>query len=93
MSVLLKEVFDYLFKKRSIVFLGRAGLNCYYNGEKFFIDSEMLIGPPSDIVIYSERIYLIKKGQKFTVDETTRKEVLSFLEMELERQKMKFEVS
>jgi hypothetical protein len=93
MSMLLKNLFDYLFKKRSLVFLGRAGLNCYYNREKFFIDSEMLVGASSDIVIYSDRIYLIKSGEKYAVDENTRINVLAFLKSELKKQKIKFEIS
>lgn len=93
MSTLLKKIFKDLFKKRSIVFLGRAGLNCYYLGEKFFVDSEMLVGPPSDIVIYTERIYLLKNGKEWPVDETTRAGVLAFLKQDLERQKIKYELS
>lgn len=93
MASLLNDIFSSLFKKRSVAFLGRAGLNCYYNGDKFFVDSEMLVGPPSDIVIYSNNIYLIKGGNKYLVDDETRANVLDFLKTELEREKIKFEVS
>jgi hypothetical protein len=93
MSWLLKDIFDFIFKRRPIVFLGRAGLNCYYNGEKFFIDSEMLDDPQYDIVIYSDRIYLIKRGQKFIIDKTIRENVLNFLKTELKKQHIKFEIA
>ena len=92
MNKFLKDVFEYFTKRRSVVFLGRAGLNCYYKGEKFFIDSEMLVGPPNNIVIYSDRVYQIKGSEKYTVDGTTKTEVLAFLKTELQKQKIKFEV-
>jgi len=75
------------------VFLGRAGLNCYFNGEKYFVDSEMLVAPPPDIVIYSDSICLISDGKKNSVDETTRTNVLAFLKIELEKQNIKYEIS
>ena len=93
MTTLFRNVFDYIFRRRTIVFLGRAGLHCYYNGEKYFVDSEMLIGPLYDIVVYSDRIHLISSGKKLTVDETIKANVLAFLKMELEKQHIKFEVS
>jgi len=93
MTTLFRDVFDYIFRKKTIVFLGRAGLHCFYNSEKYFVDSEMLVGPLYDIVIYSDRIHLISSGKKLTVDETTKSNVLTFLKMELEKRHVKFEFS
>ena len=93
MTTLFRDVFDYIFRKKTIVFLGRAGLHCYYNGEKYFVDSEILVSPLYDIVVYSDRIHLISMGKKLTVDETTKSNVLTFLKMELEKRHIKFEVS
>ena len=93
MTTLFRDVFDYIFRKKTIVFLGRAGLHCYYNGQKYFVDSEMLVSPLYDIVVYSDRIYLISRGNKLTVDETTKSNVLTFLKTELEKRHVKFEFS
>ena len=93
MTTLFRDVFHYFFRKKTIVFLGRAGLHCYYKGEKYFVDSEILVSPLYDIVVYSDRIYLISRGNKLTVDETTKSNVLTFLKMELEKRHIKFEFS
>ena len=86
-------ILDFLFRKRTITFLGRAGLTCFYDNKTFFIDSEMLVGPPYDIVIYSDGIYLKKDKEKLTVDDATRAAVMSFLKSELEKRQIKAEIS
>ena len=93
MTTLFKDLFDYILRRRTIVFLGRAGLHCYYKGEKYFVDSEILVSPLYDIVVYSDRIHLISSGKKLTFDETIKANVLAFLKMELEKRHIKFEVS
>ena len=87
------NVFDFLFKKRTITFLGRAGLHCFYDNRNFFIDSEMLVGPSYNIVIYSDRIYLIKNKEMYTVDDATKAAVLAFVKDELEKRQIKADVS
>ena len=93
MTTIFKDIFDYIFKKRTITFLGRAGLYCYYNDETYFIDSEMLVGPLHDIVIYSDNIYLIRHRKQYDVDETIKSQVLDFLKLELQKRHIKFQIS
>ena len=86
-------ILDFLFRKRTITFLGRAGLTCFYNSRTYFIDSEMLTGPHYDIVIYSDSIYLKKGKENLTVDDATRAEVISFVMSELEKRQIKADIS
>lgn len=86
-------ILDFLFRKRTITFLGRAGLTCFYNGKTYFIDSEMLTGPQYDIAIYSDRIYLKKDKEKLTVDDATRAAVIFFVRGELEKRQIKADIS
>lgn len=65
---------------------------CYLNKEIYFVDTEMLVGPGASIFIYSDFIYLIRKGEKYEVDQTTKEKVLAFLIQELDRQKIKYDL-
>jgi hypothetical protein len=63
----------------SIKILGRAGLIYSDKKEKYFIDSEMLIGPQFDIVIYSGSVRPYNKGENTMLSESKKSEVISIV--------------
>lgn len=66
-----------LSRKRKVRFLGRAGLIYTYNGDKFFVDSELSLVGKIDIVIFTDSVRYIDKEKSIT--EVLKKEVLDSL--------------
>ncbi|HZE86120.1 MAG TPA: hypothetical protein VE035_17490 [Puia sp.] len=61
----------------SIKLLGRAGLIYWDKEEKYFIDSEMLIGSKFDIVVYSNSIRFYDRADNRLLPESKKKEIIS----------------
>jgi hypothetical protein len=80
------------FNKR-IKMLGRAGLVYKTKDNKYFVDSEVLVGPPYDVVIFADgvRYYGEEKKQEILSNEE-RQSIIKAVKAELESMGMSVQV-
>lgn len=63
----------------SVKILGRAGMIYEDKGTKYFVDSEMLVGPEYDIVIYTGSIRPNKEENGVILSQTKKDEIISII--------------
>lgn len=77
-------------KKFKVKITGRAGLIYQENGKAIEIDSEMLVGPEYDIVIYAKSIKEWNDGKSVSGDEKNR--ILQNLKDHFNKNKYKVDI-
>ena len=80
-----------LFRKKRIEYLGRAGMIFDIDGNKYFVNSELLIGKP-DIVIFWKDIYPYDQKQ-IVLNDDFKKKIATEVKKELEKDGLRIELS
>ena len=66
-------------KGHSVQAMGRAGI-LFKNGiDEYFIDSELLVGPKYDLVIYSKNIRFWDESNKTPISKENKKQIVSLV--------------
>ena len=84
--------FKKLFYKK-VKMLGRAGIMYNDIKQQYYLNSECLVGPPYDVVIFVNDIYYYKNGQKLnSVSKKESEEIANQVKKELELRGMNVEL-
>ncbi len=62
---------------RSVKVLGRSGILYEEDNQKYYIDSEMLVGPEYNLVIYADNVKPYDKKDKRLISFDKKKEIVS----------------
>lgn len=81
----LLRAFTSIFKKKKIIFLGRAGMTFFDEGKIYFINSEVLEDDDKDVKVYDEGMYYVENDAQVMLSEDERNALLSKVELEMKK--------